>query len=111
MKAAERLARQSLFQEEEFFRPWALTVLGVAQAGRGAAAAALATLQMAVEAAQLQEDLYGEAYALEALGKVCWQGEQAAARRWLTQAHRLYSENGFAFEAQRLRTEMTELGL
>ena len=111
LEAAEHYAHRSLIEEEEFFRPWALTVLGLAQAGRGRSSHAMTTLQMAVEAASVQEDGYGEAYAMEALGKVCWQNaQQTEAITRLKQAHQFYSENGFLFEANRLQTEMVTLG-
>jgi hypothetical protein len=46
----------SLMQEEEFFRPWALTVLGLAQDGRSCINHETTTLLMAVEAASIQKD-------------------------------------------------------
>jgi tetratricopeptide (TPR) repeat protein len=111
MEAAELYATRTLLQEEEFFRPWALTMLGLAQAGRDRIPAAMSSLQMAVEAARIQDDIYGDAYALEALGKVCWQaGEQTAAESKLRQALQIYQNNGFSFEAARLRAEMVNFG-
>jgi tetratricopeptide (TPR) repeat protein len=110
METAELFATRSLLQEEEFFRPWALTVLGLAYAGRNRNDQALTTLATAVEAAKLQEDVYGEAYALEALGKVYWQSNQKSkGQARLDQAYQLYHEHGFSFEAKRLHDEITAL--
>lgn len=112
LDSAEEFAIRSLVQEEVFFRPWALTVLGLVQSGRGQQIEAVKTLVTAVDAARDIEDDYGEAYAQYALGDVYSNGGQhneavAAFRR----AHNSYASLGFNFEVMRTARRMCELGI
>lgn len=109
---AEHHATRSLLQEEEFFRAWALTVLGMVQTAQKHYPLALRTLRSAVEMAAEQEDAYGEAYALHALGMALWAWGQvepasAALRRTLA----AYQSGGMAAEAKRLAEDMARLGV
>ena len=63
-------AHRSLGQEEESWRPYALTVVGMSENGLGRPANARQTLQGAVAAASEVDDAYAEAAALRALGDV-----------------------------------------
>jgi len=64
---AEPLALQSLAQEEEVHRPYALTVLGQIQHQRGHLRQAEQTLRLAIESAQATQDPFAEAPARHAL--------------------------------------------
>lgn len=64
---AEPLALQSLAQEEEVHRPYALTVLGQIQHQRGHRRQAERTLRLAIESAQATQDPFAEAPAQRAL--------------------------------------------
>jgi len=109
---AEYYATRSLLQEEEFFRAWALTVLGTVQTARSQHSEAAKTLLAAAEIANAQEDPYGEAYALHALGSAYWRtGDQSAAVQAFGRAYHLYRVSDFALEADRLRSYLESLGL
>ena len=102
---------RSLIQEEEFFRSWALTVLGMVQAEQGNFAKALRTLQAARETAADQEDVFGEAYALHALGKALWaNGQPEPAQLAFAEANAKYTTVGLAAEVHRLAADMARLG-
>lgn len=112
LAGAEHHATRSLLQEEEFFRAWALTVLGMVQTAQEHYPLALRTLRSAVEMAAEQEDAYGEAYALHALGMALWASEQvepASAALWRALA--AYQSGGMAAEAQRLAEDIARLGV
>ena len=64
---AEHLAMQSLREEEDVHRPYALTTLGHVSLRRGQLAPALRWLQEAVAGARQSSDKYAEAYAWLAL--------------------------------------------
>lgn len=113
---AEAHALRSLLQEEEYFRPWALTVLGLVQGARsqqsGVVQTAAQTLNMAADAARAIDDDYGEAYALHALGEVYARNHryEMAEEAW-KQALHIYTTLGFQLEAQRTAERIGELGL
>ena len=96
---AERYLALSLQQEEEFFRSWALTALGVLRAKQNRHADAVPLLDAAAQEAQRIEDPHGEAYALHPLAvsqRVL--GNVEAARTSIARAHELYSRLGMARE-------------
>lgn len=111
LAAAEEYAIRSLLQEEAFFRPWALTVLGLVQGGQGHYAKAIQTLGSAVESARQIEDDYGAAYALHALGEVHAGRQQGdRAEESFQAALKIYTSLGFHLEAARTRARLSEAG-
>ena len=111
LDTAEECAVRSLLQEEEFFRPWALTVLGLVQ-GDSQHTKAVQTLSSAADMARAIDDDYGEAYALCALGEVhasC--NEHGEAESAFRRALRTYRRLGFQLEALRAATRMDQLGM
>lgn len=96
---AEQLATQSLLQEEEIHRPYALTVLGQVQLQRGQLDQAQRTLHMAVDSAQQSQDKFAEAPAWRALGLVLRAQQDApAAQAAFTHAQQLLEELGLPHE-------------
>jgi hypothetical protein len=64
-----------------------------------------------VEAAAEQEDGYGEAYALHALGTALWlDGQAGPASNAFGRAHSKYLAGGLAAEARRLVEDAARLG-
>lgn len=112
LDSAEEFAIRSLLQEEVFFRPWALTVLGLVQSGHGLHIEAVRTLVTAADAARDIEDDYGEAYALYALGDVYSKyGQHIEAVAAFRTAYRIYASLGFNFDVMRIASRMSELGI
>jgi tetratricopeptide (TPR) repeat protein len=96
---AERYLDLSLQQEEEYFRSWALTALGVLRAKQERHADAVHLLDAAAQEAQRIEDPHGEAYALHPLAiSQHVLGDVEGARASITRAHELYTRLGMAKE-------------
>ena len=85
--------------------------MAVVQAAQGLFPAALRTLQSARTTAADQEDVFGEAYALHALGKALWaNGQYEPAQLAFAAAHQKYTTVGLVAEAHRLAVDMAALG-
>jgi tetratricopeptide (TPR) repeat protein len=87
---AERFALQSLRQEEDSQRPYALTVLGFVRRDQARWSEAESVLKEAIKTAQANQDPFAEASAWRALG-VMYERQSApeAASAAMAEAHRL----------------------
>jgi tetratricopeptide (TPR) repeat protein len=70
LEDAEFYALQSLNEEEEFFRSWALVLLGMVRHKQGRSADGINLAQQGVTAAQQIDDKYVEAYAKRVLADI-----------------------------------------
>jgi tetratricopeptide (TPR) repeat protein len=107
---AEQYAMQSLYQEEDVHRPYALTVLGLVQQAQKHFGLAERSLRSAIESAQTIRDKYAEAAAWRALA-CCYRDQQNRPQSSLAleAALRLYCELGLTQEATVLQTELETL--
>lgn len=97
---ATRYALQALSSEEPPHRPYALAVLGLAEAGQGKLKEAERTLRLALESARENGDVYAEAAAQRALGDVHHAaGRPADARAAWEASLALYQRLGNPLEA------------
>lgn len=104
---AEHYVIQSLGQEELFFRPWALTVLGSIYGKTESYAKAIMTLQSAITTAAEIADKYGEAYAWRKLGDLHReQQHQQAAQNAYSAALQHYTQLGLSRECTELEQVM-----
>ncbi len=103
---AERFAHQSLREEEESHRPYALITLGGVAHARGDFAQAERLLSEAINSAQHASDRYAEAHAWLALAR-CRQasGDAAECDAW-SKALALSEQLGLAAEAQQARDNL-----
>jgi tetratricopeptide (TPR) repeat protein len=104
---AERHATHALQQEEESSRPHALIVLGMVQRERGQHDQAAATLRMAVETAQVIQDVFAEANAWRELGLALKAHDVPAADEAFDHAIALFNELGLSNDVERTR-QMTQ---
>lgn len=108
---AERYLNLSLQQEEEFFRPWALTALGVLRGKQGQHQEAVRWLTEAAEQAEEIEDMHGVAYALQPLFESQRAlGNMDGARASIARAHELYTSLGMEPKALETGELLAELG-
>jgi len=107
---AEQLATRALQTEEQGWRPYALTVLGLVHRARQQTTEAESALKQAVQAAQETQDKFAEAPAWRALGHVYRDQEQTdAARNALSQAQQLFEGLGLSASAGEVRAVLAEL--
>jgi len=99
---AEASAQQSLQEEEEFFRAWALSILGLVYAATNRYAAGVNLLQNAVEQAG-EGNPYDAAFALKCLAEV----HQRAGQKGL--AVEAYQKAAFLYERMQLVSEGEEI--
>jgi tetratricopeptide (TPR) repeat protein len=104
---AERHATHALQQEEESSRPHALIVLGMVQRERGQHDQAAATLRMAVETAQVIQDVFAEANAWRELGLALKAHDVPASLNAFDHAIALFNELGLSNDIERTR-QMTQ---
>lgn len=106
---AEHYAIRALQHEEEVHRPYALTVLGLVQGGRGQFDKAERSFYSAIESALSIRDKYAEAATWRALGGLYGaQQDVMQTKNALEQALRLYDELGLSKEAEEMRANISE---
>lgn len=109
---SETFAHRSLQQEDDFFRPWALTILGVIHGKQRQMDEGVKYFHAAIQAAQEIEDKYGAAYAWRKLGDVhADHSQREQAHSAYNTALRLYRELGLDHEIKQIEQALDQLTL